>query len=75
MIAEHELRDALEHRHLDGLALAGAFAMEERGGDRIDHVQTGDAVGEVRRARTAGVAVPLREASQGRPVAPWMRSS
>ena len=59
MIAEHELRGGLEHRHLDRLALAGLLARVQRGRHRIGRVQRGQPVDErhrrVRRRRCAGL--------------------
>jgi len=47
VVAQHELRKALEHRHFHRLAPAGALPMEQGGCHGIDSVQSGDPVGEL----------------------------
>ena len=44
VIAEHQLRHGFEHRQLDGAAVAGAIALNERGEDRMYGVNADDAV-------------------------------
>ena len=58
VVGEHHLRHGFEHRHFDRLALAGAAARKQRGGDRVDGGEAGDAVGNrqrrITRRRRAG---------------------
>ena len=49
MIAQHHLRGRLEHRHVDRLPAAGAFAREQRRADHAERVQARRAVREVER--------------------------
>ena len=46
VVGQNEMGDALEHRHFDFLALAAPFPRVKGGGDRVDHMQAGDPVGQ-----------------------------
>ncbi|SPA23071.1 hypothetical protein CBM2633_B90362 [Cupriavidus taiwanensis] len=46
VVAQDELRHGLEHRHVDRLALAAAFAVEQPCGDGVDRGQADDTVGD-----------------------------
>ncbi len=63
VIAQDELREAFEHRDFDGLAFAGALAIEERGRDRVDGVEAGDAIGHRRRHEPRPVRARLADAA------------
>jgi hypothetical protein len=62
MVAQHHLRGGLEHRHVDRLPPAGAFAREQRRADHAEGVQAGCAIREVQR----GVARHVRTRPQAR---------
>ena len=47
MVAKHQLRGRLEHRHVDRLPTSRAFPREQRGADDAEGVQAGRAVREV----------------------------
>ena len=49
MVAQHHLRGRLEHRHVDRLPAARAFAREQRRADHAERVQARRAVREVER--------------------------
>jgi hypothetical protein len=75
VLDHQEAGDALQHRHLDELALAGARAVQQRGGDRLAEEQAGDLVGD-QGGRMRGVALPSTRGSRSAaPEADWIRSS
>ncbi len=60
VIGQHELRQRLEHRQLDGLPLAGTLALHERRQHHMDRIEPDDVVGHgqrrVARLGPAGLA-------------------
>ncbi|MCY1225839.1 hypothetical protein D3C81_959840 [compost metagenome] len=60
VVAQHELRHGLEHRHVDGLACAGALAVEQSCRHGIGRGERDDAIGDGARriARHVGTCAP-----------------
>ena len=64
MVAHHELRERLEHRHLDRLAAAGALRIEDGGQQRDRRLQPHRAVGQ-RDRRVARLGATLLREQRG----------